>query len=132
MTDVATVDLSHATHSGRLLVLPLVSQDSTLNLPTPTTPFGQHYHFIYGGNAVETNEFIIRTKTTDNSVLIHGSINWTESDSATSAAAIANGTAEVLTIHNAGSIDVHFVSASASSWYAWGSVNSNTTPVWST
>ena len=131
MLDSTEVDLVHATHSGRLLVLPTVNQDITLNLPTPATPFGQHYHFIYGGTLVEDHEFIIRTKTTDDSVLIQGSINWTESDSATSGAAIASAT-EALTIHNAGAIDIHFVAASASLWYVWGAVNSDTAPVWST
>ena len=129
MADSGAVDLVHATHSGRILVLPIVGQNSTLNLPTPTTPFGQHYHFIYGGTSVETHQFIIRTKTTDDSVLIQGSINWTDSHGG--GAAIANGT-EALTIHNAGAIDVHFVAASASLWYVWGAINADTTPAWST
>ena len=43
--------LTNATHSGRLIVVPAISANRTITLPSPVA--GSHFKFIYGGAAEE-------------------------------------------------------------------------------
>ena len=135
LPDAASTDLTHASHAGRLLVVPNVGQNSTFNLPTPTV-VGQHYHFIFGGTAAEAENVILRTKTTDNSVTFKGAVNWNlltandnsddASDLAFNTPVVAGSNIEILNLINPGFIDVHFVAFSTTVWYVWGNTTSDT------
>ena len=132
MPDAASTDLTHASHAGRLLVVPNVGQNSTFNLPTPTV-VGQHYHFIFGGNAAEAENVILRTKTTDNSVTFKGAVNWNlltadgaDTTTAPNTPVVAGSNIEILNLINPGFVDVHFVAFSTTVWYVWGNTTSDT------
>jgi hypothetical protein len=45
--------LTNATHSGRLIVVPAISANRTITLPSPVA--GSHFKFIYGGAAFADN-----------------------------------------------------------------------------
>ena len=51
--------LTNATHSGRLIVVPAISANRTITLPSPVA--GAHFKFIYGGAAEETENLIFDT-----------------------------------------------------------------------
>ena len=132
LPDAGSTDLTHASHAGRLLVVPQVGQDSTFNLPTPTV-VGQHYHFIFGGTAAEADNVILRTKTTDNSVTFKGAVNWNlltadgaDTTTAPNTPVVAGSNIEILNLINPGFIDVHFVAFSTTVWYVWGNTTSDT------
>ena len=48
--------LTNATHSGRLIVVPGISANRTITLPSPVA--GSHFKFIYGGAADEAENLI--------------------------------------------------------------------------
>ena len=51
--------LTNATHSGRLIVVPAITANRTITLPSPVA--GSHFKFIYGGAAEETENLIFDT-----------------------------------------------------------------------
>ena len=51
--------LTNATHSGRLLVVPAITANRTITLPSPVA--GAHFKFIYGGAAEEAENLIFDT-----------------------------------------------------------------------
>lgn len=130
-----TLTLSHATHSGRTIIVPNGAADMTLQLPDPTA-VGQHYHFIYGGILADATNCIIRTVSNDNSVTFTGSINWNlltpndnsedGQDVAFNLPVIGGATSEILTLINPAVIDVHFLSISLTQWCMWGNTTSDT------
>ncbi len=51
--------LTNATHSGRLIVVPAITADRTITLPSPVA--GSHFKFIYGGAAEEAQNIVFDT-----------------------------------------------------------------------
>ena len=51
--------LTNATHSGRLIVVPAITANRTITLPSPVA--GSHFKFIYGGAAEEAQNVIFDT-----------------------------------------------------------------------
>ena len=51
--------LTNATHNGRLIVVPAITANRTITLPSPVA--GAHFKFIYGGAAEEAENLIIIT-----------------------------------------------------------------------
>jgi frataxin-like iron-binding protein CyaY len=56
--------LTNATHSGRTLVIPAITANRTITLPSPIG--GSHFKFVYGGAAEETENLIIVTPGNSN------------------------------------------------------------------
>ena len=60
----ADTSLTAATHGGRVVVVPAITADRTLTLPSPAE--GVSFKIIYGGAAEETENLIIDTGSDTN------------------------------------------------------------------
>jgi|10_taG_2_1085330.scaffolds.fasta_scaffold144753_1 hypothetical protein len=130
LADAASTTLTIADNAGRTNVVIDVAQASTYNIPTPTAA-GQYYHFIYGGNAADGHNHLFRTVTTDNSVYFKGGIQWINNTNTVDNGEVvySNGSSnELLTFVDPEAYDLHFLALSATVWYVWGWVGSDTTP----
>ena len=125
----STTALTHNANGGRTNVIPDTGGDRVWTLPTPTAA-GQHFHFIYGGAAIEAHDNYIKTVTDDDSVFFKGAIfHHSLNAMAPSAAKYSNGSSNSsLKIDNAAYLDLHFLSYSTTVWYIWGMVVSDTAP----
>ena len=119
--------LTAATHAGRAIMIPALTQDNTYTLPTPAA--GVSFHFVYGGAATETEAFII--KTANNTMFFKGSLLHADIG-ADSVTVYANGTAHfTLTCDLIQSLDITITGVSATVYLVEGFVGGATAPAFS-
>jgi len=115
LTD-ADHNISAADHGSRVVVVPAVTANRTLTLPTPAA--GINFKFIYGGAAEETENLIFDTGSDDN--FIAGGIVHIDSD-ADSVSVYSDGNSNSkLTLTDFGVFEINFVAKDGTSWYVWG------------
>jgi hypothetical protein len=123
----AAQTLTAATHAGRSIMIPALTQDNTYTLPTPAA--GVSFHFVYGGAATETEAFII--KTANNTMFFKGSLLHADIG-ADSVTVYANGTAHfTLTCDLIQSLDITITGVSATVYLVEGFVGGATAPAFS-
>ena len=123
----AAQTLTAATHAGRAIMIPALTQDNTYTLPTPAA--GVSFHFVYGGAATETEAFII--KTANNTMFFKGSLLHADIG-ADSVTVYANGTAHfTLTCDLIQSLDITITGVSATVYLVEGFVGGATAPAFS-
>jgi hypothetical protein len=121
--------LTRDNHQGRTLIVPNVGSNATYTIPNPTAA-GEHYHFIYGGAAVEAQNHIFEMT----SALLVGAIQWINNTSPGVNGGGVWGDASNdtrLTVVIPEAYDIHFLAASPTLVYVWGFVGSQTTPQFS-
>tara|TARA_R110001583_G_scaffold23016_2_gene85682 strand:+ start:904 stop:1410 length:507 start_codon:yes stop_codon:yes gene_type:complete len=118
LTDADTT-LTEAANAMRINILPDLSANRTFSIPTPSAA-GIMYRFIYGGAAEDTDNHIIDTVTTDNSVYFKGCITLVDTDG-NSSVDYSNGSSNSkVTLTDTGDIDITFISFSTTIWYVSG------------
>ena len=126
LTDADTT-LTEADNAHRINILPDLSANRTYKIPTPSAA-GVWYRFIYGGAAADTDNHIIQTVTTDNSVFFAGSIAHLDTN-ADNVAVLPNGSSNSkFTSTDTAFLDVTFWAFSTTKYYLVGSVISATAP----
>ena len=135
LNDEDTV-LGHNIHAGRTLIIRDTGGNRTYSLKAPTAPFGQPYHFIYGGATGDAQTTIIDTDANDNSIFFRGSVNHISTaenlDDVSTTAVFSNGDSNSrLTLNTIQACDIHILAYSANIWYVWGSVTSEQAPAFS-
>ena len=121
--------LTRDNHQGRTLIVPNVGSNATYTIPNPTAA-GEHYHFIYGGAAVEVQNHIFQMA----SALLVGAIQWiNNTDTVNNGEGVwgdaSNDTRLTVVIPEA--YDIHFLAYSTTEVYVWGFVGSKTIPQFS-
>ena len=129
LLEVTSQPLNRTEHQGRTLIVPNVSSNATYTIPNPTAA-GEHYHFIYGGAAVEAQNHIFQMA----SALLVGAIQWiNNTDTVNNGEGVwgdaSNDTTLTVVIPEA--YDIHFLAYSTTEVYVWGFVGSKTIPQFS-
>ena len=108
--------LTNATHSGRLIVIPAITANRTITLPSPVA--GAHFKFIYGGAAEEAENLIFDTGADANYFI--GSIVHDDSD-ADDVSIYADGNSNsTLTLTDFGSMEINILAKDSTNWLIWG------------
>ena len=108
--------LTNATHSGRLIVVPGISANRTITLPSPVA--GSHFKFIYGGAAEEAENLIFDTGADANYFI--GGIVHIQSD-ADSGSVYADGNSNSkLTLTDFGCSEINILAKDSTNWLLWG------------
>jgi|TARA_R100001460_G_scaffold51764_6_gene90581 hypothetical protein len=115
LTD-ADHNISAADHGSRLVVVPAVTADRTLTLPSPAA--GISFKFIYGGAAEETENLIIDTGSTDN--FLQGGLVHLDSDADNTSVYSDGNSNRKLTLTDFGIFEINIVAKDSTSWYIWG------------
>ena len=122
LTD-ASATLTEAANGMRINILPMVTGNRTISMPTPSAA-GVSYRFISALTAEETENYIFDTVTTDNSVYFKGGLGVI-AVSGDLAADHSNGSSNSqLTLTDAGYFDILFIAYSTTIWYVSGVVQS--------
>jgi hypothetical protein len=104
--------LDNATHSGRVLVVPAVTANRTITLPSPVA--GANFKLIYGGAATETENLIIDSGSDTN---------------ADNVAVYSDGNSNSkITLVDFGAMEINITAKDSTNWYVWGNVLSATVP----
>ena len=108
--------LTNATHSGRLLVIPAITSNRTITLPSPVA--GAHFKFIYGGAAEEAQNVIFDTGANANYFI--GGVAHIQSD-ADSGSVYADGNSNSkLTLTDFGCSEINILAKDSTNWLVWG------------
>ena len=108
--------LTSATHSGRLIVIPAITADRTITLPSPVA--GAHFKFIYGGAAEEAQNIIFDTGADANYFI--GGVAHIQSD-ADSGSVYADGNSNSkLTLTDFGTTEINILAKDSTNWLIWG------------
>ena len=108
--------LTTATHSGRTLVVPAITANRTITLPSPVA--GAHFKFIYGGAAEEAENLIFDTGANANYFI--GGIVHIQSD-ADSGSVYADGNSNSkLTLTDFGCSEINILAKDSTNWLLWG------------
>ena len=108
--------LTNATHSGRLLVIPAITSNRTITLPSPVA--GAHFKFIYGGAAEEAQNVIFDTGANANYFI--GGVAHIQSD-ADSGSVYADGNSNSkLTLTDFGTTEINILAKDSTNWLVWG------------
>ena len=108
--------LTNATHSGRLLVVPAITANRTITLPSPVA--GAHFKFIYGGAAEEAENLIFDTGANANYFI--GGIVHIQSD-ADSLSVYSDGNSNSkLTLTDFGCSEINILAKDSTNWLIWG------------
>ena len=108
--------LTTATHSGRTLVVPAITANRTITLPSPVA--GAHFKFIYGGAAEEAQNVIFDTGADANYFI--GSIVHDDSD-ADDVSIYADGNSNSkLTLTDFGCSEINILAKDSTNWLLWG------------
>jgi hypothetical protein len=129
LTDTTPQTLTKEDHQGRTLIVPNVDSNVTYTIPNPTAA-GEHYHFIYGGAAVEAQNHIFEMT----SALLVGAIQWINNTAPGVNGEGVWGDASNdtrLTVVIPEAYDIHFLAYSTTEVYVWGFVGSKTIPQFS-
>ena len=108
--------LTNATHSGRLIVVPAISANRTITLPSPVA--GAHFKFIYGGAAEEAENLIFDTGADANYFI--GGVVHDDSD-ANNVTIYADGNSNsTLTLTDFGGMEINILAKDSTNWLIWG------------
>ena len=108
--------LTNATHSGRLIVIPAITADRTITLPSPVA--GAHFKFIYGGAAEEAENLIFDTGADANYFIGGGAHIQSDADSG-SVYADGNSNSK-LTLTDFGTTEINILAKDSTNWLIWG------------
>jgi len=108
--------LTNATHSGRLIVVPAITGNRTITLPSPVA--GSHFKFIYGGAAEEAENLIFDTGADANYFI--GGVVHDDSD-ADDVTIYADGNSNsTLTLTDFGGMEINILAKDSTNWLIWG------------
>jgi hypothetical protein len=116
--------LDNATHSGRILVVPAVTANRTITLPSPVA--GANFKLIYGGAAEETENVIIDTGSDTNFFI--GGVQHLDTNADNVSVYSDGDSNSVLTLIDFGIMEINIVAKDSTNWYVWGNVVSATAP----
>jgi hypothetical protein len=108
--------LTNATHSGRLLVVPAITANRTITLPSPVA--GAHFKFIYGGAAEEAENLIFDTGANANYFI--GGIVHIQSDADSSSVYSDGNSNSKLTLTDFGCSEINILAKDSTNWLLWG------------
>ena len=108
--------LTNATHSGRTLVIPAITANRTITLPSPIG--GSHFKFVYGGAAEETENLIIVTPGNSNFFL--GGVAHLDSDADNVSVYSDGNSNSSLTLTDSGLFEINIVAKDSTNYYIWG------------
>ena len=108
--------LTNATHSGRLIVVPGISANRTITLPSPVA--GSHFKFIYGGAAEETENLIFDTGA-DANYFIGGVVHADSNADNVTVYADGNSNSK-LTLTDFGGMEINIVAKDSTNWLICG------------
>ncbi len=108
--------LTNATHSGRLLVVPAITANRTITLPSPVA--GAHFKFIYGGAAEEAENLIFDTGADANYFI--GGIVHIQSDADSSSVYSDGNSNSKLTLTDFGCSEINILAKDSTNWLLWG------------
>ena len=108
--------LTNATHSGRLLVVPAITANRTITLPSPVA--GAHFKFIYGGAAEEAENIIFDTGA-DANYFIGGVVH--ADSNADNVTIYADGNSNsTFTLTDFGGMEINILAKDSTNWLIWG------------
>ena len=108
--------LTNATHSGRLLVVPAITSNRTITLPSPVA--GSHFKFIYGGAAEETENLIFDTGANANYFI--GCVVHADSDADNVTIYSDGNSNSKLTLTDFGGMEINILAKDSTNWLIWG------------
>ena len=108
--------LTNATHSGRLIVVPAITANRTITLPSPVA--GSHFKFIYGGAAEETENLIFDTGA-DANYFIGGVVHADSNADNVTIYADGNSNSK-LTLTDFGGMEINIMAKDSTNWLIWG------------
>ena len=112
----ADTTLTATANAGRVNVVPAITGNRTLTLPSPTA--GVWFKFVYGGAAEEAENLIIDTGADANFFI--GGVVHIQSD-ADSASVYSNGSSNsVLTLTDFGVFEINILAKDSTNWIIWG------------
>ena len=108
--------LTATANGGRINVVPAITGNRTLTLPSPTA--GIWFKFIYGGAAEEAENLIIDTGSDTNYYI--GGVVHIQSD-ADSASVYSDGNSNsTLTLTDFGIFEINILAKDSTNWIIWG------------
>ena len=116
--------LDNATHSGRILVVPAITANRTITLPSPVA--GANFKLIYGGAAEETENVIIDTGSDTNFFI--GGVQHLDTNADNVSVYSDGNSNSKLTLIDFGIMEINITAKDSTNWYVWGNVVSATAP----
>ena len=123
LTD-ASVTLTRLANGGRVNVIPAVSANRTITLPTPVA--GTGFTFIYGGAAEETENVIFDTGSDTNFFI--GGVQHLDTNADNVSVYSDGNSNSILTLIDFGIMELNILAKDDTNWYVWGNVISATAP----
>jgi hypothetical protein len=123
LTD-ASVTLTRLANGGRVNVIPAVSANRTITLPTPVA--GTSFTFIYGGAAEETENVIFDTGSDTNFFI--GGVQHLDTNADNVSVYSDGNSNSILTLIDFGIMEINIIAKDSTNWYVWGNVISATAP----
>ena len=112
----ADTTLTATANAGRVNVVPAITGNRTITLPSPTA--GVWFQLIYGGAAEETENLIIDTGADANYFI--GGVIHIDSD-ADSISVYADGDSNsILTLTDFGLFEINILAKDSTNWIIWG------------
>ena len=112
----ADTTLTATANAGRVNVVPAITGNRTLTLPSPTA--GVWFKFIYGGAAEEAENLIIDTGA-DANYFIGGIVHL--DSNADNVSVYSNGSSNsVLTLTDFGIFEINVLAKDSTNWIIWG------------
>jgi hypothetical protein len=108
--------LTAADNGGRVNVVPAITGNRTLTLPSPSA--GVYFKFIYGGAAEEAENLIFDTGA-DANYFIGGIIHLDSNADNVSVYSDGNSNSK-LTLTDFGIFEINIVAKDSTNWYIWG------------
>jgi len=108
--------LTNATHSGRTLVVPAITANRTITLPSPVA--GAHFKFIYGGAAEEAENLIIDTGADANYFI--GGIVHADSNADNVSVYSDGNSNSTLTLTDFGCFEINILAKDSTNYFIWG------------
>jgi hypothetical protein len=125
LADTAAITATAATNGGRTNVFPNTSQNTTVTLPTPSA--GLTFRFIYGGEAADATDHII--KTAGNSIFFKGALTHLDTDGDTNAVVFSDGNSNsIISLVTPASYVIDLVGASSTVYHVSGFVSAAAVP----
>ena len=125
LADTAAITLTAAANAGRTNVFPNTGQNTTVTLPTPSA--GLTFRFIYGGEAADATDHII--KTAGNTIFFKGALTHLDTDGNSNATVFSDGNSNsVISLVTPQSYVIDLVGASATVYFVSGFISDVTVP----
>jgi len=125
LADTAAITLTAAANAGRTNVFPNTGQNTTVTLPTPSA--GLSFRFIYGGEAADATDHII--KTAGNTIFFKGALTHLDTDGNSNATVFSDGNSNsVISLVTPQSYVIDLVGASATVYFVSGFISDVTVP----